>query len=860
MNTDYPILMFPQPLPDVRIKKQTFVPPPRVPSVKDNAYRLGPKFKELQETLEKKTINIQKDAEGENPEEILVLETAGRVEEFYKALSKVEGFEWLMDEDFDGKPDEDFYIKDDKGKRTEQDVPSRLYLVSANSTALNQIHSLFKQFVETPAMKMQAGYAKFKDVFIQLRDVRFWDYQDRLDGSDFFDEWLRNNEDDDSIRFQVELWYRSDARRRALAQQKIEDLIEASHGRVISTCDIEAIRYHAMLVEVPGEYLRQTMSDLEGWEFIRCSDIMFVKAMPQTTYSIDTDETKVAHVETGADALLPSGKPVVALLDGYPLQNHTLLKDRLNIDDPDEFGSLKEYEVDKRRHGTEMASLIIHGDMSAPGKALDTPLYVRPIMSPDNRGFEQIPEDRLIVDLIHRAVRRMFEGKGTHPATAPNVRIINFSIGDNVRKFYRTMSPLARLFDWLSYKYKVLFVISAGNCFQPISLDCSVSDFKKKTPDEKSTYVTDELLKKRLDMRMLAPAESINNITVGSVHKDASVILPMDNRVNPYHVNHPAVYTPFGGGFNNAIKPDLVFDGGRAMLEEKLEEPNKLFPTIYKREPGLKVAWPDKSSDAMKYDRGTSCTAALISRHAYHCFQELRDILAINNKPETHIHLLMKAMVAHGCSWEELGNSIERYLPSGLSGNAVKAIKRQWIGNGYPDLDKSLMCAPQRVTVLGFGTLKKDGAEIYTLPLPTFLDGKKVKRRLTVTLAWMTPIAPQNQRYRKARLWFELIGDSKLIEGRIDVADKNAPRRGTLQHEVFEGERQFYFKGDEDSIQIKVVCAEDAGNFEGGIQYAIAVSLELTEAERFGIFPENIYNDVRDKLRVPIRISNTANS
>ncbi|MGI6781740.1 MAG: hypothetical protein ACOX56_02815, partial [Acholeplasmataceae bacterium] len=66
-------------------------------------------------------------------------------------------------------------------------------------------------------------------------------------------------------------------------------------------------------------------------------------------------------------------------------------------------------------------------------------------------------------NVIHRAVRRIFEGEGATPAVAPTVKVVNISIGDPVRQLTSIMSPLARLLDWLSFKYKVLFIVSAGN-------------------------------------------------------------------------------------------------------------------------------------------------------------------------------------------------------------------------------------------------------------------------------------------------------------------------------------------------------------------------------------------------------------
>ena len=60
------------------------------------------------------------------------------------------------------------------------------------------------------------------------------------------------------------------------------------------------------------------------------------------------------------------GAPIVALLDGMPVQAHTLLADRLIIDDPDDLESRA--LVSQRVHGTAMASLILHGDRKSRKK------------------------------------------------------------------------------------------------------------------------------------------------------------------------------------------------------------------------------------------------------------------------------------------------------------------------------------------------------------------------------------------------------------------------------------------------------------------------------------------------------------
>lgn len=856
-NNDYPILVFPKKEEVERTKRKMVVQKPHFPSAGKMVQRIEPKFTKLQEALDNR-IHLQQGAEGLNPEEVLVLETAGRVEDFYKAVKRVDGLEWLIEEDFESEPDEDFYLTDEDGNRLDKELPSRLYLVSTNKKALDWLERHYKEYSNNPDAKFERGYGKFKEVFAQLRDVRSWDYRDRLDGSDFLHEWI-NGDIECDVKFQIELWFRNTEKRRTEAQQKVTDLVKKCGGRLISSCVIPEIKYHALLVEVSSSSMRSIIEDSEVKSLIGCSDVMYFKQLAQTMTMPMSDEEEIIEMPESEpfDEPLPTGEPIVAILDGYPMSGHRFLEGRIIVDDPDGFGS--QYEVHRMLHGTEMSSLIIHGDKNNRGPAINTKLYLRPVMVPFGlRNQECMPEDILGVDLIHRAVRRIFEGENGQPPVAPTVKIINFSIGDAARVFYRSMSPMAKLLDWLSYKYNVLFVISAGNILdQTFPMGCRYEEFAARSQDDISKYITKELLKRRMEHRILAPSESINNLTVGAVHKDYSKIPVYGEKINPYDCVHPSTYTRFGGGFKNSVKPDLVYDGGRQMLlPYRASDPTVLTPSIQMGTPGVEAAWPTPTRNDTAFTKGTSGATALISRHAYHCYQELKEILDTYGLPDSHIHLMVKAMTVHGCCWDGIEENIEKFLPDGLDGRAIKGIKRQWLGYGYPDFDKSLVCNSQRVTVLGFGDLRNEEAHVYRMPLPPSLASKNVKRRLTVTLSWMSDVAPQTQRYRKAKLWVEMPENQRIADTRTDLADAWAPRRGTLQHEVFESDVPFPYE-DGDSLSIKINCANDAGEIENPIKYAIAVTLELGEGVDVDLFNEiNIYQEVRDRLRVPIRIAN----
>ena len=63
-------------------------------------------------------------------------------------------------------------------------------------------------------------------------------------------------------------------------------------------------------------------------------------------------------------------------------------------------------------------------------------LYMRPVLyAPGNRLREEPRRDRLLVDVIDRAVRRIKEGDEEGGATAPEVFLVNLSLGDAGRPF-----------------------------------------------------------------------------------------------------------------------------------------------------------------------------------------------------------------------------------------------------------------------------------------------------------------------------------------------------------------------------------------------------------------------------------------
>lgn len=821
--------------------------------------KLEPRFQQLQDAFNEQRVHLQQTAAGIEPEQVLVIETIGSIQDFANAVKKVPGMEWMGQVESDSvAPDEDFYDKQDPDKKLE----AQLYLVMSNQKALDGMLSLWARYKENPQFQFGYGLTKFRDVFLYLKDIRRWGIRERLLETGLLEAWEEDLRHDPNrpVRFEAELWFRRSYDQRASRGEQVARLINQLGGRVVSQAVIEEISYHAILGELPASAV-QTIRDSHSTQLVQCESVMFFRPVGQMSVGMANMEEETIPADK-PDSPIPTGDPIIALLDGMPLSNHQLLKGRLEIDDPDDFGM--EYTASERLHGTSMASLIVHGDLSAPSSPLQRPIYVRPIMKPipwySQPRPEQMPSDQLAVDLIHRAVRRLFEGEGNEPPAAPQVKIINLSIGDERRPFLRTMSPLARLLDWLSAKYSVLFIVSAGNHASPIVFDPFLRSIDSLSSDELERAVVLSLYRDARNRRLLSPAEAINPITVGAAHHDSSPAAPLaPSRINPLFSTLPSPVSAFGSGYLRSVKPDVLYAGGRQCYQRPLTttSPQSISLARFITPPGNKFAFPSSRPGdvtATAYGCGTSNATALMCRSAGICYEML--VAVLSSYPEerdlqAYEVPLLKALLVHGCSWEEMGVRIADILRTPNNGKQLKRLAGNWLGYGIPDVAKVLECTEQRATLLGFGDLSDGQAHIFKLPLPPSLGSRRDWRRITATLAWLSPIAANTQKYRTAGLWFEIKGASPATNRQDACSGQGGwrfVRRGTVQHEIFEGDKAEPIT-DGDTINIKVNCRKDAGKITVPVAYGLAVTIEVAEGVNIPI-----YDEIRTRISPVIQI------
>jgi hypothetical protein len=860
-----PLLILPEPATAARAKKGGGGGGPAPLGQARQQQRLGPRLDELEAAFEAKRLIMQTTAAGLVPEDVLVLETAGTVEDFFKAASKIEGLEFLAEYDEDDiPPDDDFFVEK---KGTRREYRGRVYLMFASQQAFGQLLKLWNAWQRGEGFRY--GLTRWRDVFTLLRDIRPWSVRDRLEETGVLEDWRdRLTWEHQNIPCEIELWYRADEQQRAAASAAVRTRVEELGGMVASEATVREIHYHGLAVRLPATAVQDLLDeDRRGAvALVQAEQIQFFRASGQMAGRISVDEVSPLSNLSNERLPDPTTPPVVALLDGLPLQSHRALVGRLTVDDPDDFAA--DYEARFRLHGTAMASLIIWGDLHSPGEPIPQPLYVRPIMQPFTQSdWENLPpEERvsdglLIVDLIHRSVRRMFEGEGDTPPAAPNVSVINLSIGIADRPFDGTMSPLARLLDWLSWKYGVLFLVSAGNHGRKIDLERPWSEVATGTLEELRQHVVRAIAADSRHRRLLSPAEGMNVLTVGATHEDGDSTALRPNWIDPAELGFPSPINAQGQGYKRSVKPDVLAPGGRAALVTPvINAATELALPGVAYGPGQLVATPGPAGgdvSATVPNRGTSNATALMSRAAAQLapvLAELRETAggdALDQVPEA---LWLKALLVHGARWGEAGDVFLALFKTTDNGNKLAEYLTRLLGFGRVDFNAVRECTATRVTAMAGGTLAAEAGAEHRFPLPPSLSGKRGWRRFVVTLAWMTPIHTTNHRWRRAHLWFSTpqskmsIGSNKHL--RRCGADWQAVQRGTVQHEIFEGEKAAAFV-DGDEIVLHVSCREDAKVLASSVPYTLAVTLEVDDA--IGI-DMDIYAEVRDRIRSRIRV------
>ncbi len=290
-------------------------------------------------------------------------------------------------------------------------------------------------------------------------------------------------------------------------------------------------------------------------------------------------------------------------------------------------------------HGTFVAGLICWGSQLNPDLAgIDSnpcgvfDLQVIPNGDPSRGDTDDLIESEFLQSL--ESALKQYANK---------YRVWNLSLGSDQVCSLDEFSPLAEQLDHLQEKYRVSFVISAGN-YDTLPL----LDYPRTL--------------QQLDVgRITSPADSVLGITVGSVSH-------IDYKAHGPRQHHPSPFSRHGAGPNHIIKPDLIHYGGTCTVDASHTS-------------GIRSVNAKSSAE----DLGTSFAAPLISRTLAQIYHQVTP---------TPSPVLARALLTHHARDPRTGDRV----PDG---------DENFFGFGLPaTVPYCLECSPHSSTLIFEDTLR----------------------------------------------------------------------------------------------------------------------------------------------------------
>ena len=863
METSFPIVRLKRALEErerIKGKKPRF--PAKIPYGRQ-AQRLAQVFTKAEQSLATYAdgVDVAADPRAVVPERCLVFELLGDVPAFNLAAQAL-GLEWLATETMtdDAEEAEVEDVADLTAPENQQ--PQRLYLTMPTEKALKRLLKQWAQYARGDAYSDE-GQRELWKLFGYLHDMRVWSVEDRLDPT--LSSYVTNilaDDPDEHVTVDLDLWYRNDEERRDKSLETLNEMLEEVGGELLDQVDIPEIRYQGARIRVPGVVAQELVSG--HGRIAESKDVMTIR--PQSAFESQI-EGDTAPTVTSLDEPDLTGDCIAALLDGYPVDQHRLLANRLHIVEVDVRGARAPAQT--REHGTAMASLIIHGDLNAPDtKPLNRPLAVVPVLvAPTVDERETIPRGKMPIGVIYRALKTITSANRQVNPELRSVMVINHSICDIYAPFVRRASPWSALLDHFSHANNLLFVVSAGNIFSkfPVVEFRNIAEYEAADEIRREAAVLASIEVAKATRTILSPAESVNALTIGAVHADHAQPDPTAPH-DPYPTFAMTnLASAIGLGVNRSVKPDLLESGGRfaagmSNVRGRSLEVHARPSTHY----GQQVAAPSITGQLTRrrLTSGTSNAAALTTRAAHFIADALDDLYANDEKPWHELKtraVMLKTLLAHGTSWGDIGNKLDKAYPprDPKKWSPRRNVITQFLGYGQLDITRVVSGADNRITLLAEDHIRAGNRHEYIVPVPASMLNNREVRNVTITLSWSCPMTNTSADRRAVvlQLTGALNNTSSFWDGigRSGKAQPNAStaNRGTLIHMVLEGKK---LMTDETGRLVIGVQANSKVGFEKhDVPYAVAITLELGQQTRSQLYTE-VEQRVRGRTRGRTRI------
>ncbi len=600
----------------------------------------------------------------------------------------------------------------------------------------------------------------------------------------------------------------------------IEQFATEHQGRIVD----KAIQptFTALRVRLGGQALNDLLEYRDDVALVDLPPAAHV-LVPQVL-SVDIDQLP----EPEAPEATAPGVCVVdsGILEGHPFLESAVISEKSRAFPPELGPAIPAAPVTDACHGTNVAGIALYGDVGSCilSKTFAPPAWIVNARLLDDRN--ELHPDRMPF------IRQIVEHAGDR------CRVFNLSFGLEACEGF--LSVHAAELDALTREHDALFVVSAGN-----------ENVRTRFNGKKPSKPYPEFLLNS-GWRVLAPAESLNAITVGGITPDRDPHPHASKRTLIASKRAPSPFTR-AGGVKSVLKPELVEVAGNVAYDDATS-------LLITNDPGLSVPTTSHKFAAGKLFamvQGTSFAAPRVAHLAARI---------VNRYPDASPNLLRALLVQSA------------RLPEGVAEwNAKDAMKL--CGFGVPDLDRALLCRPQRVTLYYEGEIDIDEVKLFELPVPAEVARSKGRKTLSVSIAYDPPVSVVH-RDRPAGVflaWGLARGDvaESAVKAAIaaeaerdaegtepaETATKRAKsvfmtgalpkrpqQRGTVQKNIYRWQRGEYGETYRLAVIAKATRPAHANERQ---RYAIVATLECEDDT------VNIYTAIRARLaagRVRVRI------
>ena len=529
---------------------------------------------------------------------------------------------------------------------------------------------------------------------------------------------------DEIHEFDVELWFHSDAGVREDWLDEVRSRVHALDGHWVDSYIGE--RAAVLLARVRGD--RDVALGVAELDQVSTLDALAEPALePQELAELQDIESLPDEIPSP-----PDDAPVVGLIDTGIRAGHPLLRpavvDAVALDPA--FGGQGE---DAHGHGTAVAGRVLFGDVLDAVRSQDVraPFWLASVRVLDHDG--RPPSGRSWIATIAEAIRYLAEQL--------DCRIINLSFGDADSPYAGGKStPLAAELDTLARRYRLLLVISAGNIPARTLIPSAqiLADWPR--------YLTDA------GHQILDPAQASLALTVGAVVDGDGLSAPAAGtslgRSAVAAAPGPAPYTRHGPGVRDAIKPELVAQGGNWVYDQGT---GALIP-----DPAVEIA--STSARFPEALLGTSAGTSLAAPEVTHLAGLVQ--VAYPSFSANAVRALLAQSAAHEPALAE------RFS---IFGDDEESTLHDVCGYGAADWERAATSTDNRVVLHSEDEVRPDAFHVYRLPMTKCFTDVPGPRSLTVALAFDPPVRHRRFDYLAYQMDFLVVRGVELAD-LFDVA------------------------------------------------------------------------------------------